>query len=78
MPRRIITGARDTGKQGMKIRDLLDSFNLIRDAALVNDLIRSGNVELNGERIKDVLFVAQPGTYIIKIRGDAVAEVTIL
>lgn len=76
---RHITEARDTNKSGFYLNRFLVEFRLARDLTEANSLIRSGSVELNNTRIKDVQYhVEAEHTYDVKINGDYVAEATLI
>jgi hypothetical protein len=75
---RPITGVRDSGGKGMKIRSLLSSFELVNGIDDANEMIRGGRVQLSNQYIKDVLFDVVPGTYTIKIDGTVRAEVVLI
>ena len=76
--RKYITEARDSGRNGFNLNRLLVEFNLCTNINDANDLIRTGLVELNNERIKDIQFHIETGTHFVRIRGELVAEATIL
>lgn len=74
-----ITEARDTGNTGFYLNRFLVEFGLARDISDANSLIRSGSVELDNSKIKDIQFVVAPqGTYGVKINGEFVAEATVI
>lgn len=70
--------ARDSGGSGFNFNSFLVEFNVASNRNDANELIRAGLVELNGERIKDVLFRVEKGHYLVKLKGNLVAECTVL
>lgn len=76
--RRHITEARDTGGRGYTFNRFLLEFNLVKDLEDANHLIRTGGVEIDNQKIKDILHPIVPGTYDVKIHNNFVAEATVL
>lgn len=78
MARRHVTEARDTGGHGFILNRFLVEFNLAKNLDEANDLIRTGAVELDNRRVKDILHLVLKGSYDVKIHGNFVAEATVL
>lgn len=72
-----ITEARDSGGQGFNLNRMLVEFNFAKNITEANDLIRTGQVELDNNKVKDILYPVVKGTFFVKVRGQF-AELTIL
>lgn len=76
--RRYITEARDAGGRGFTLNRFLVEFNLAKSMDDANHLIRTGAVDIDNRKVKDILHLLLKGTYDVKIHGDFVAEATVL
>lgn len=76
--KRYITEARDTGGRGFTLNRFLVEFNLAKTMDDANHLIRTGAVDIDNRKVKDILHLMLKGSYDVKIHGDFVAEATVL
>lgn len=72
------TEARDSGKNGLRLDWFLTEFNICRTLLEAREHIRAGDIALNKEFIKDVNYHVEPGSYFVKLKGELVAECTLL
>lgn len=74
-----IIGSLDTNGTGMKLNQLLTQFNIVPNIQQGEQLIRTGKITLNDQRVKDILFKIEPGVdYKIKIQNRLVALITLI
>jgi hypothetical protein len=78
MKKKHLVEARDTGNRGYTLNRLLVEFKLAGDIPEANSMIRSGEVDLDNTKVKDILHFVAPGHYDIRLKGNYAAEVTIL
>jgi len=78
MAKKFITEARDTGRNGFWLNNFLVEFKLASDVEAANQLIRSGAVDIDNRKIKDIQFFLDVGSYGVKIHGNFVLEATVL
>lgn len=74
---RLPKSAIDSGGKGLDLFQILLHLDVCELEDVKKD-IRSGQISLNRNRVRDVNYVLLPGTYLVSKKTKPVAEVTIL
>ena len=66
--------ARDTNGQGLKMTDALSLFKV----EFSNDFIRKGNIKINNQVIKDILYVLPKGSHLVSVNHETIGRITVI
>ena len=69
--------ALDSGNMGLDLIEILSHLHYKSDLAITKQ-IQAGEISINYQKVRDIKYVLEPGTYLIAQYGVPFAEVTIL